>query len=199
MPEGKEVIAVGIGILLPGGLVTWTVAVDLVVRNVVEGAEVGGGGKADEDGEAATAVVAGLEVDSGDEAEGGNGGFSDVFELAGCVISDTGAGTTTSGLVVLVADDGKLEVGKTLDDVEVGGTVASVEAVELKGSASLEVAAAVDGTDIELTAASLVGIFVVGAPASEFVVSAEVVIAPGSVALEVKLLTPLVGWGAIFV
>lgn len=63
VPEGKEVIAVGIGILSSGALVTWTVAVDVVLISVVVGAEVGGGGTADDDGEAATAVVAGPVVD----------------------------------------------------------------------------------------------------------------------------------------
>lgn len=166
VPVGKEAIAVGIGISLPGGLVTWTVAVALVVRNVVEAAEVGGGGKADEDEEAATAVVAGLVGDSTDEAEGDKG-FSDVVELAGCVISGA--------------------------EVEAGSVAASVEASELRGFASLGIPTAIDGTDVELAAASLVGMFVVGASVAEVVASAEVVMTPGSVAVE------LVGMGAIFV
>lgn len=58
---GKELIAVGMGTASLGALVTWTVVVDLVVR--VVGAKVGGGGKADDDGEAAADVVAGLVVD----------------------------------------------------------------------------------------------------------------------------------------
>lgn len=92
---------------------------------------------------------------------------------------------------MLVTDDGKLEVGKTVDDVATGCTVTSVEAVEPRGSVSLEVAAAVDGADAELTVASLVGTVVVGTPAAEVGISAEVVIAPGSVVPEVKLLDPL--------
>lgn len=197
VPVGKEVIAVGIGISLPGGLVTWTVVVAFVVRNVVEAAEVGGGGKADEDGEAATAVVAGLVEDSRDEAGGGDGGTSDAVELAGCVISGAEVGKTTSGSVP-VADDGELGVGKTVEDVEAGSTATLVEAFEFKGFASLGVPTAIDGTDVELAAASLVGTFVVGVSAAE-VVSVEVVMAPGSVVLEVRLLTPLVGLGTIFV
>jgi hypothetical protein len=173
VPVGKELIAVGIGISLPGGLVTWTVAVALVVRRVVEAAEVGGEGKADEDGEAATAVVAGVVEDSRDEAGGGDGGVSDVVELAGCVIS--------------------------VAEVEAGSTATSVEAFEFRGLASLGVPTAIAGTDVELAAASLVGTLVVGALEAEVVASAEVMIAPGSVALEVKLLTPLVGLGAILV
>lgn len=79
-----------------------------------------------------------------------------------------------------------------MDDVASGCTVTSVEAVEPRGSVLLEVAVAVDGTDTELTVASLVGTVVVGTPAAEVVISAEVVIVPGSVVLDVKLPNPLV-------
>lgn len=116
--------------------------------------------------------------------------MSDVVELTGCVLSNAVVDTT-------VTDDGKLEVGKTVDDVEAGGTIALVEAVELRGSVSLEVAA-VDETDVEPTVASLVGTFVVGTPVADVVVSVEVVTVPDSVALDVKLLTPLVT-GAVLV
>lgn len=121
----------------------------------------GGGGDADDDGEAATVVGARLvvevevevEEEMEEEAEEEDG-IPGVTELVGCVLSGVVIDTTTAELVMLVSDNGKLEVGRTMGDVDVVATVTSAGAVELKGNPWLEVVLVEDGTDVELEAAS---------------------------------------------
>jgi hypothetical protein len=203
---------VGTGILTSGALVgrTVTVAVDVVVRDVVVVGGGGGGGDADDDGEAATVVAAGLvvevevevEVVVVEEAEEEDG-ISGVIKLVGCTLSGVVICTTAAELVMLVSANGKLEVGKMIGDVDVGGTVTSAGAVELKGNDLLEVVAVEDGIDVELEAVSWVdtisvGAELVGTPA-EVVVPATVAVVPGSVALEAGLSPPVEVWVALVV
>lgn len=195
VPVGKLVKAVGTPASgVPVGR-TVTVAVDVVVMAVVVVAGGGGGGNADDDGGAATLDATGLVVEVEEETEGvgRNTGF---VKMVGCVLSGVVTGTVTAWLVMLVSEGDELEVGKAVEDVDVGGTVTSAGAVEVKNSASLVAVVAGDGVDVELEAASwvdttfVVEAKLVGNPAED-VVSKVMRVVPGFVVLEVRLLPPV--------
>lgn len=170
VPVGTLVRAVGTP--AAGFPVGWTVtvAVDVVVRDVVVVDGGGGGGDADDDGEAAAVVSAEL-VGEVEEEAGGGDGASDVVELAGCVLSGV-VGTTT-------ADVDAFEVGKAAGVVDVGVVV-------VETGASLVAAVVEDEIDVELEAALLVDAVseveaeLVGA---EVVGTAAEVVAPADVAV----------------